>query len=198
MTVLDSPLHTAPILPHGPAHQVTGRHVVVEEPLRLGAHGRSTVDAVWFLRECQTQALTVDWSLAPWAAQGTNPAGLPFDLTLLRHLPPPAPTPGESAEVIEWRTLHTYGQFFHRRGPGFVTVKDRRDTSASARFTLDHPDLVATFLKCQTPQQLGTLAPVEQEAVTLMAAERITLSQDGWVVALPSRMRIWPVPHTGI
>ncbi|MGY0492405.1 DUF5825 family protein [Streptomyces sp. WG-D5] len=119
-------------------------------------------------------------------------------LRSLRHLPPPAQHPDESAELTAWRTDHAYGLLYHRRGPGFVTVMDRRERPASARFTLDHPDLLAAFDALDDAAPLDTLEPAHQEAARHLAEERLALIVDGWAVALPPRMRRWPVPCMGI
>ncbi|MFH0519363.1 DUF5825 family protein [Streptomyces sp. M41] len=177
-------------LPADVAHRLRGRLVEVTEPLRLGAGGHESVLAVRFLRECQSAGLRVRWRLSYEAAT--------YDMSVLRHLPPPAETPGETAESRSWRAGYAYGMLYHRRGPDFVTVMDRRDRAASARYTLDHPDLLSAFETVLEPARLGELSAAHREAVGLLAAERLALVTDGWVVALPPRIRRWPVPATGI
>lgn len=177
-------------LPLDVAHRLSGRLVDVAEPLRLGAGGHAAAVAVRFLRECQGEGLRVRWRQSYEEAT--------YDMTLLRHLPPPVESPGETVELRSWRAGHAYGMLYYRRGPGFVTVMDRRDRAASARFTLDHADLLAAFERVLDPAPLGELSTVHREAVGLLAAERLALVTDGWVVALPPRIRRWPVPATGI
>ncbi|WP_372344988.1 DUF5825 family protein [Streptomyces sp. KL116D] len=122
----------------------------------------------------------------------------PATLRALRHLPPPAQHPDEPAGLASWRDGHAYGMLYHRRGPDFVTVMDRRERPASARFTLDHPDLLAAFDALHEATPLDALDAVHQEAAGLLAEERLALVVDGWAVALPPRLRRWPVPCTGI
>ncbi|MGW7328048.1 DUF5825 family protein [Streptomyces sp. NPDC054840] len=172
---------------------MTGGPVVVDEPLPLGRGGRGAADAVRFLRECQSQALTVRWV--------PDSDALPFDTGLLHHLPPPAPpaaSPGGSGEAALWRSRYAYGLLYHRRGPDFVTVMDRRDPSASARFTIDQPSLLGAFLTVQEPTALDELDATRRGAVSLLADERLVLVTQGWVVALPPRLRRWPVPCTSV
>lgn len=175
---------------------MTGGQVVVDEPLPLGAGGRGAADAVRFLRDCQSQALTVRWV--------PDVDSLPFDTGLLHHLPPPAPRPsspggsGRSDEAAVWRSRYAYGLLYHRRGPDFVTVMDRRDPSASARFTIDQPSLLDAFLTVQEPTALDELDATRRAAVSLLADERLVLVTQGWVVALPPRLRHWPVPCTSV
>lgn len=171
-------------------HRVTGRRAEVTEPLRLGAGGRETAEAVRFLRECQGLGLTVAWEAA-----GTQ---FRCDVRHLSHLPPPAERPGERPELAEWRARHRHGLLYHRRGPDFVTVLDRREPGGAARLTLDHPALFAAFHALLEPTPLGELSPAERAATDLLAAERLVLVTDGWAVTLPPRIRRWPVPCTAV
>ncbi|MET8947132.1 DUF5825 family protein [Streptomyces sp. NPDC004542] len=177
-------------LPAAVPHRVTGRRVEVSEPLRLGAGGRETAQAVRFLRECQGLGLTVAWEAAG--------AGMPYDVAALRHLPPPAEHPGERPEAADWRARHRHGLLYHRRGPDFVTVLDRRQSGGAARLTLDHPELVAAFHTLLEPTPLGELPPARLTAAGLLAAERLVLVTGGWAVTLPPRIRRWPVPCTAV
>ncbi|MEE1772409.1 DUF5825 family protein [Streptomyces sp. JV185] len=194
------PARPAPALPAGPVpHRIRGRLVTVDEPLRLGAGGRAAATAVRFLRECQSHDLVVHWTPATDDPLFAGPVHeVAATAALLRHLPAPVPLPGEPSELTVWRERHAYGQLYHRRGPGFVTVMDRREPSAAARFTIDDPDLLATFRTVQDPTATATLSPVGREAVELLASERLAWVTDGWVVALPPRIRRWPVPCTDI
>ncbi|MFF4017325.1 DUF5825 family protein [Streptomyces sp. NPDC001843] len=177
-------------LPAVVPHRVTGRRIEVHEPLRLGAGGRETAEAVRFLRECQGLGLTVAWEAAD--------AELPYDVRHLRHLPPPARRRDEPEELTAWRAAHRHGLLYHRRGPDFVSVLDRREPGAAARITLDHPDLLAAFHTLLTPAPLDALAPGQRTAAGLLVAERLALVTDGWAVTLPPRIRRWPVPCTAV
>ncbi|WP_275297596.1 RiPP maturation radical SAM C-methyltransferase [Streptomyces sp. CdTB01] len=106
------------------------------------------------------------------------------------------PTWGEPVRVDQ--PGHAYGMLYHRRGPDFVIVMDRRDKEASARYTLDDPDLLATFDLLHTPVPLTELSDVQREAVALLTGEGLARVTDGHAVALPPRIGRWPVPCTGI
>ncbi|GAA2291354.1 DUF5825 family protein [Streptomyces kunmingensis] len=185
----------APALPTAVPHRLTGTAVHVTAPLPLHGEGRATTQAVQFLRECLSHGLRVTYDAA---RPVLPPEPDTYNLRTLRHLPPPAEHPEEPAELTSWRTGHAYGMLYHRRGPGFITVMDRRERPASARFTLDHPDLLGAFDALHEATPLAALTPVHQEAAGLLADERLALVVDGWAVALPPRLRRWPVPCTGI
>ncbi|MCQ4211641.1 DUF5825 family protein [Streptomyces longispororuber] len=205
-------------LPTTVPHRVTGTDVHVTDPLPLHGDGRAVTQAVQFLRECLSLGLRVTYDVARPASDLLRPASDgssdadgssdtydatsgtydPAALRALRHLPPPAQHPDEPAGLTSWRDGHAYGMLYHRRGPDFVTVMDRRERPASARFTLDHPDLLAAFDALHEATPLDALDAVHQEAAGLLAEERLALVVDGWAVALPPRLRRWPVPCTGI
>ncbi|MBY8843613.1 DUF5825 family protein [Streptomyces sp. SP2-10] len=170
-------------------HRLIGRRVEPAEPLDLSGAGRGTAEAVRFLRECQALGLRVSWR-----ATGTPS----YDPALLRHLPPPAELGSWRTESAAWRAAHRHGSLYHRRGPDFVTVLDRRRPGTAARLTLDHPSLHGTFLRLLEPTPVDALDAVGREALGLLAAERLVLSAGGWAVTLPPRVRRWPVPCTAI
>ncbi|MEU6657915.1 DUF5825 family protein [Streptomyces sp. NPDC046821] len=191
-------------LPATVPHRVIGRRVHVDVPLRLAGAGRETAVAVQFLRECQSQRLRTHWEIAyedrPRGDDALDMHDAQY-VRMLHHLPPPAERPDEPGVLSAWRTSYAAfptGMLYHRRGPDFITVMDRRERPASARFTLDHPDLLATFATVQETTALGELDAVQREAVELLAAERLALVADGWAVALAPRLHRWPVPCTGI
>ncbi|MFE9449704.1 DUF5825 family protein [Streptomyces sp. NPDC006739] len=178
-------------LPAGVPHRFSGRRrVEVTEPLRLGGTGRAAAVAVRFLRECQSLGLRVHWRAA-----GPRTA---YDVRDLRHLPPPAEVPGEPGEWTAWRAGYAHGMLYHRRGPGFVAVLDRRDPGTATRLTLDHPGLLATFGLLQEPTRLDALDTTGHRALGLLTTERLALVTDGWAVSLPPRVHRWPVPCTAI
>ncbi|MFD5436549.1 DUF5825 family protein [Kitasatospora sp. NPDC127067] len=197
-----------PDLPDTVPHRLDGRLVVLAAPVPLGAGGRPAAEAVRLLRECQSHVLPVRWSLAPDDPALRDPSAADFALHHLHHLPPPAPQdpgtadPSGAAEaepaLAEWRSTYAYGRFYYRQGPGFLQVRDRRDPDASARFALDHPDLVATFRACLTPTALDDLSSTGREAVSVLASEGLVLVTRGWAVTLPPRIRHWTVPDTGV
>ncbi|GAA3156843.1 DUF5825 family protein [Streptomyces echinatus] len=176
-------------LPGTVPHRLTGRRVEPAGPLDLSGTGRATAEAVRFLRECQGLGLGVSW----------RAAGAPaYDPGLLSHLPPPAAPAAGHDGWAAWRTGHAHGTLYHRRGPDFVTVLDRRERGAAVRLTLDHPALHATFLRLLEPTPVDALDADGREALGLLAAERLVLARGGWAVTLPPRIRRWPVPCTAI
>ncbi|AYN38908.1 hypothetical protein D9753_08260 [Streptomyces dangxiongensis] len=176
-------------LPGTVPHRLTGRRVETAGPLDLSGSGRGTAEAVRFLRECQSLGLRVDWR-----ATGT-PA---YDPALLYHLPPPTSPPAPAGGPADWRPAYGHGVLYHRRGPDFVTVLDRRERGTAVRLTLDHPALVATFLRLLEPTPVDALDAAGHEALGPLVTERLVLSAGGWAVSLPPRIGRWPVPCTAI
>ncbi|KOX02882.1 DUF5825 family protein [Streptomyces sp. NRRL B-3648] len=176
-------------LPGSVPHRRSGRRVEVAVPLDLSGAGRPTAEAVRFLRECQGLGLAVSWR-----ATGTPP----YDPGMLGHLPPPAELPDAADVLASWRAGHAHGVLYHRRGPDFVAVLDRRERGTAVRLTLDHPALHATFLRLLEPTPVAALDAAGREALGLLTAERLVLSSGGWAVTLPPRIRRWPVPCTAI
>ncbi|MFE8944887.1 DUF5825 family protein [Streptomyces sp. NPDC007856] len=130
-------------------YRLAGRRVEVTGPLDRSGSGRSTAEAVRFLRECRSQGLPVAWRAV---------AGPSYDIGLLHHLPPPPrELSADEAELAAWRAGHVFGSLHHRRGPAFVTVLDRREKGTAVRLTLDHPDLLAAVLRLQDPAPLDAV-----------------------------------------
>ncbi|WP_225826990.1 DUF5825 family protein [Streptomyces naphthomycinicus] len=176
-------------LPGTVPHRRSGRGVEAAVPLDISGTGRGTAEAVRFLRECQGRALRVSWRAT--GTPGCDPG-------VLCHLPPPAELPADPGALAAWRAGHAHGVLHHRRGPDFVTVLDRRERGTAVRLTLDHPVLLATFLRLLEPTPVDALDAAEREALGLLCAERLVLAGGGWAVTLPPRIRQWPVPCTAI
>jgi hypothetical protein len=139
------------------------------------------------VRDMTACAVPVEWTAGP------DMAAL---APLLFHIVPPI-NPGPP-EVEEWREAHRYGTCFWRSGPGFVTITDRRDESDAHQFVLDTPDYLEVFTAAETVTDRERLAALGDEALRELEANRLILSLEGWSLALPFRMRHWPVPFTAI
>ncbi len=164
--------------------------VTLPDPVPLGHDARQTAEFVAFLRDSATRMTTVDWHGASAEA---------VDTTVLHHLAPPTDLgPGSDEIVARWHARHRFGTCYYRRGPGFILVKDIRVAASAARYTLDDPVLVATFLHCQAPTSVASLTAGQREAIDLLEAERLLLRIDDVVVGLPVRMLAWPIPYTAI
>jgi Family of unknown function (DUF5825) len=162
--------------------------VELVEPLPLAGGLPDTATAVALLRDCATAALRVRWRAGPESG---------LDLSLLHHLPPPAGPPAPALD--RWRRAYRYGSCHFRLGPGFVQVKDARDPAGlPVVLVADHPDLIATFLRCQDPTPLDALDATGRTAVDLLLEERLLLLAGGVVLTLPHRMRRWPVPYNAV
>lgn len=139
------------------------------------------------LRDMTACAVPVEWTAGPEMA-----ALAP----LLFHIVPPL-NPGPP-EFEKWRETHRYGTCFWRGGPGFVTIIDRRDDADAHQFVLDEPEHVEIFTAARTVTDRERLAALGDEALQELEANRLIHSMAGWSLALPFRMRHWPVPFTAI
>ena len=160
---------------------------VLEEPLTFGADPVATAWAVALLREGQSSGMAVQWRAVRRGA---------FELSALRHLPPPQSLDGASqdTELASWRDGHAYGRYYFRIGPGFVHVKDVRTPSDAVRLVLAEPGVRDTFLRCLRPTRVATLPDSERAAVSELVAEGLVLRVGELAVTVVPRMRRWPVP----
>lgn len=144
---------------------------------------------VWLetIRDMTACAVPVEW------AAGTEMAAL---APLLFHLVPPS-SPGPPA-IEDWRAKHRYGTCFWRSGPGFITITDRRDEADAHQYVLDTPDYVEIFSTAETVTRREQLAALGNEALEELERSGLILSIEGSSLALPFRMRHWPVPFTAI
>jgi Family of unknown function (DUF5825) len=173
-----------------PRHRLGPNRVELDGPVALGAEPRSTALFVAFLRDSATYLTRVEWRGT--LADTVDPA-------LLHHLPPPLDLGAGSDEVVaRWRARYRYGACYYRCGPGFILVKDVRVAASAARYTLDDPVLVATFLRCREPTALNALTDEQREAASLLHAERLVLRMADVVVGLPIRMLHWPIPAMAV
>jgi len=185
---------------HAPPHHHDGHAtVVVDEPTDIGNDPDGTAALLRLLRECDADGVRVVW---------TARRACGFDTSALHHLPPPyrpfetrsgtpAAEPPDPA-LLAWRAAYRRGNCHFRHGPGFVLVKDARDPANVARFTLDHPDLVAAFTHCLEPTRRADLDARAREAMDLLIGERLAIDLDGVVLTLPVRMRRWPIPYNSV
>ncbi len=171
-------------------HRTGPNTVKLAQPVALGDEPRSTALFVAFLRDSTTHLTGVEWRGT--LAETVDPA-------LLHHLPPPSDLGAGSDEIVaRWRASYQYGTCYYRRGPGFLLVRDVRVAVSAARYTLDDPVLVATFLRCQEPASLNALTGEQREAVGLLHTERLVLRMADVVVGLPIRMLHWPIPSMAV
>ena len=145
------------------------------------------------LRDCTSHRLRVSWRgaarppVAPWA---------------LYHLEPPEAggTPELDEAARAWRQGHRYGRCYWRSGPGFMLVKDRREGRVATQFLLDDEATRSLFQALAVPrlaESLGT-TPEVRKALADLEEESLVLRLGPWCVALPFRMRCWPVPFVAV
>ncbi|TDP89929.1 DUF5825 family protein [Labedaea rhizosphaerae] len=130
--------------------------------------GDVLVQIVALLRECSSIGVRVTWSLV----SGPDKA--------LDHLPAPEGRP-------RWRSANTFGLFYFRRGPGFLSVVDRRPESIG-RTTVAEPALLDAF-----HPTLDGCAWDGSAAVRRLVELGLVMRFGDHCVALPVHMRTWPI-----
>lgn len=176
----------ADLLPRVPVAEVR-----LTGPADLTGHPeRTIVRIIALLRECASVGAPVRWSLTLGADQ----------LDLIRqldHLPAPTEVTvlGQPAATADdWRSTHTFGLLYFRRGPGFLSVTDRR-SGRTDRIVLDDPVAIDVFTRAlggcgwadltATPEQAATAAELVRDGLILRIGDEC--------VTLPVHMRTWPL-----
>lgn len=174
----------AALLPRVPVAEVR-----LAGPADLAAHPeRTIVRIIALLRECASVGARVTWSLALGADQ----------LDLIRqldHLPAPTEVTVLGKRVVaDWRSTHSFGLLYFRKGPGFLSVIDRR-RGRTDRNVLDDPIVVDVLTRAlggcgwadltTTPERSAAAADLVRDGLILRFGEQC--------VALPVHMRTWPL-----
>lgn len=151
------------------------RTVVIDGELFAPPLDYPSVTWLAFLRDLASCGVEVLWTCAEDSV---------VPEAVFRHLPPPQ---GRSRDF-------RFGTFYWRFGPDFVTIRDSRDEGVRL-FILDDTDSRETFLR--------SVDGVERKSVAKEAAERLLkeglIAELGdWLLALPYRMRHWPVPFRAV
>ncbi|NMO20399.1 hypothetical protein HPC49_33610 [Pyxidicoccus fallax] len=148
---------------------------------------------VRLLRDCTSHRLRVRWRGA---------ARPPIASWTLYHLEPPESggTPELDEAARRWRQAHAYGRCYWRAGPGFMLVKDRREGRSATQFLLDDAATRSVFEALSVPKRVESLdtEPEARKALADLQEEALVLELGPWRVALPFRMRCWPVPFIAV
>ncbi|MEW1908244.1 DUF5825 family protein [Kitasatospora sp. NPDC085895] len=149
---------------------------------------RAVVRTVALIRECASIGVRVTWSLV----LGAHQLGL---VPHLDHLPAPEAVTvlGDgSASPGEWRSAGSFGLLYFRRGPGFLSVVDRRPGSAG-RAVLDDPVTVDVFTRCLGGRARADLTGEQRRAAERLVDAGLLLRLGEHCVTLPVHMRSWPL-----
>jgi hypothetical protein len=159
-----------------------------ERTLTFGHSLAEDLELMRYLREATSHAIRLRWTLA----------GLPL-LPLHTHIHLIRPSGGvdESTQTYAdaWGSGYRYGIFYYRQGPGFVSIKDVRPDQAATRMVIDTG--AEHFLAMAAASTVADLSP--PALAVLDEAERagLVLRHEDRILALPFRMRHWPVPYIG-
>jgi hypothetical protein len=161
------------------------RFVDVDGVVDLDDGDPASLRALLLVRELTAAGVVTRWRLRSQSPSATR--------QLLGHLyPPVALLPGGSAaaaELARWRSAYQFCLCVHRKGPGFVQVRDRRG-GVLARITVTRPEhlraidvLAAGAHRDAVPAQV--LSDFRGAALVGEIGDRVW-----W---LPYRVRRWPV-----
>lgn len=162
--------------------------VFVDGKIDLGApNGASWVRVLRDLFACHVH---VDWRVA---SMKTLPKHAPQTLS---HLPPPLPD--GTADVDIWRHKHTFGSLYWRRGPSYIQIKDKRNGFVQI-ITLDDVPSLDVFNACITGMPVHESGSAERSLPLKQLQDLgVVLKLNDCFVALPFRMKHWPVPVTSV
>jgi len=126
-----------------------------------------------------------------WVLDGRP--GLPVDR--LCHLLPPASGTDSAAQAYaeEWSSLHDYGCFHYRQGPGLVTVKDLRPGAGATRMRIEDED-AAGFLRMAATSHGDELDAATREMLPDAESFGLVLRAGDSHLVLPHRLRHFPIP----
>ena len=158
-------------------------HVVdaVGDPSRAAAVIRDLA----LVRDLTARGIVVEWRVRLDAA-GSG-------WRLLSHLFPPAEVLGaeDAADIgLKWSDSFYLCKCIHRRGPGFVQIRDRR-TGELHRLTLDEPEYLEALARL-----LDGVAETALPATVLedFSGENLVWRAGGYAVWLPYHVQRWPWP----
>lgn len=142
-----------------------------------------TVRSLRLVRELTAHAMTVDWQLhLSDAAEWTH----------YSHLYPPATLTADEGvpDVDDWRRSFYLGKCVHRRGPGFIQIRDRR-SGRLVLLTMDDPAYLAVRAQLDEGARVDEVDP---GIARHLADEHLVARIGDVLVWLPYRLRRWPLP----
>lgn len=142
-----------------------------------------TLEFLRFLRDCTSFGIRIKWKtiISP---------NIPLEN--LFHLYPPSYAFQVSEETHErWKKTFEYGNLYFRKGPDFMTIKDKRISKSPLNFTIGDKTIQRTISKIITPT--GNLALVDSElaAVSLLEEHKLVMTHENTSMFLPYRIRNW-------
>lgn len=139
-----------------------------------------TIHEVHFLKECTTNYIHVEWTLA---------SDHPIDSFPLVHFFPPKSFNVEFKNASKWLEMwsenHLNEGLTYRRGPGFVNVRDQRPTLESRLFHIDSKEDLELFNMTMEPRRLCDFSQeIPFKGLDSMMQYQLLLRVDDWVLNL--------------
>jgi hypothetical protein len=157
--------------------------VVLDAPVDL--RDPDALGALRFVRDAVACGIATRWTIAH---------GGGIDPSVLMHLSPPETFPGEEAKLALWREF-AFGVLYWRRGSNFAIVRDVRPAWEPAYYTLESDGTLQSFERLALPR---TLAEEPAEIVEAFREARFLIEIGDRALALPYRIRKWPVPFMAV
>lgn len=168
--------------------KVSVSEVYIKHPITISQQdAQRSLEFIRFLRDAISYGLQIEWkSIFKKSA----------NIRYFIHLPPPSS--GIKSRV--WNREYSYGKMFWRKGPGFILIKDMRSVSKQTRYIFDDMASLEAFQNIQTPIHLSEMqySSKIKDAIHEFISEGIALQIGEYILALPYRMRNWPIPYTAI
>lgn len=122
-----------------------------------------------------------------WRLHGVLPQE---QMRIYRHLLPPEQGGGNHGD--EWRRSHDVGLWFYRRGPGFITIKDRRGgPQETFQFVADRKlTKCLSMLTEPSDHCCDTCAFLDYEGIVMKRGHARLL--------LPTKLRFPPIPFSAL
>ncbi|SDJ26688.1 hypothetical protein SAMN05444157_2547 [Frankineae bacterium MT45] len=169
------------------------RRVEIGEPIDLSGDTdpHLLITSMLLLGELTALRVVLDWEL--------DLGDLPDVWTSISHLTPPRHLVGMSEEAEEkilgpWRSTFYLDKCVFRQGPGFIQVRDRRDSTLH-RLTIDDPrylDAVANLSRgC-------AIASVPSDVWEALLGEQLVGVVGDLAWWMPYRVRRWPWPSFAV
>jgi hypothetical protein len=159
--------------------------ISIPRPLKFRANSIESFLWIKFIRDFSAYERKIEWQLE-------LSEEIPYEKFMA--FPPPGALFTDAKGLSEWTTNYRRDLFYWRRGPNFVSIKDARAFPPRV-LTTDKAETFTTFLQCVSGLPK---ASADADAIDELLSEGLVIMVGGMYLALPHRIRRWPVPCSAI